>query len=540
MSPLITAGPVNLEAGWENYADGATPTNNPSNFNRRVYAGYPDAGSSNVELYWDYVQGANKATQFCLNISDGTMTQAYRVPAVPTAGTQKHRVDIKGLAINTSVTITIAAEFVAASGTVQKTAVSGWSFTPNYSTGSTLSATLVGSLDWAGGNTFENTSQYRTDTAPNGSFSNFSSPSIITNPNGSVDLVLQFQFTQNSMPATNFLVFYNATGAASQITDAAHSIDARSGTATYTVRILGINPTTYYSYAVAGYSVTKNGRSLTGLQAPGSWQNFRPAAAANYTGNIDSVAASTVKANAANGQTAFSETVQFRGDLPPTNAPTTTGSDISAQQLSNGSHQVTLNWNYTQGANIATHFAVFVKYGGGSISVSDPHFLVGANLRTIKLPTQLAPHTSYSFAIAALAVTKSGSTFNATLLGMLNSTLLNTDTVIGGKGLHIDVQPPYKFTIEADTDLLQPMVVKGSYDGGVDFYTDNGVFKPRIVVTAAYPPGAPSMDAREWIIFICTHATVSGIFFVYYDGTDRYYLGGNYVTNYFACGKNIF
>jgi len=99
--------------------------------------------------------------------------------------------------------------------------------------------------------------QFAANTAPNGTFSAFADPSIITNANGSVDLVLQFNYAQSTAIASNFLVFYNASGAASQLTDAAYSIDARPGTATYTVRILGINPTPNYSYAVAAYMITK-------------------------------------------------------------------------------------------------------------------------------------------------------------------------------------------------------------------------------------------------------------------------------------------
>jgi hypothetical protein len=111
----------------------------------------------------------------------------------------------------------------------------------------------------------------------------------------------------------------------------------------------------------------------------------------------------------------FSDTEQFQRGLPPTNHPT-----INTRSLcctSDGMGILTISWTYTQGINIATQFAVYVRYGGGTVSINDLHFDVNATTSAAQfsLPMQLSIGVRYTVGVAAFAVCRSDAIFNSTM-----------------------------------------------------------------------------------------------------------------------------
>jgi hypothetical protein len=312
--------------------------------------------------------------------------------------------------------------------------------------------------------------QYENNIAPNGTFGTMSVPSVTTRANASCDVVLTFQYTQGSYPASGFLVFFNLTGAASLITDPAWLVNIQSsaGTYTYTVIIAGVNPSTHYSCAVAAFSVCSNGRAISALQAPSSWQNFQPSAAPEYSGNINGVAATMVTAQAANGQTAFYDTDQYRNNYPPTNGFSSLGYTVISSFVNNTAI-LQVNFSYSQGARIATHYAIYVKYGGGTISISDPHYLVSAGVggSTFIFPMPIESDSTISFGIAALAVCKDGPAYNASLGSSLNQVMGNP--VLGKTSVTTYIE---------GTFLINTYTVLDIY-GKLDFNTHGGWLVPR-------------------------------------------------------------
>lgn len=109
------------------------------------------------------------------------------------------------------------------------------------------------------------------------------------------------------------------------------------------------------------------------------------------------------------GSADFSGSTQFLNNTPPDNA--TTNLAITSVINNTGDSIVTYTFDYTQGANIATHFALVFKIGGGTPSINDPSILVpsrGGSGQTYKL--QLPSGTTTSMAVIPVAVTKGGST----------------------------------------------------------------------------------------------------------------------------------
>jgi hypothetical protein len=132
----------------------------------RVIANFPDNQSAQVYLYCDYTQGANKISHFNLIISDGTATHVLRVRALTSMSAEKYVVVINRMPMNKSINVTLESEFIAATGTVRRNDGVLWSFTTDGNTGTSYTATNVGELDWAGGNVWFDTEQYRNNYPP--------------------------------------------------------------------------------------------------------------------------------------------------------------------------------------------------------------------------------------------------------------------------------------------------------------------------------------------------------------------------------------
>ncbi len=394
-----------------------------------------------------------------------------------------------------------------------------------------------------GKSAYDGTTQYRGNTAPNGTFSGHQAPSIVTNENGSVDLVLVFSFTQGTAPASNFLVFFNATGAASAATDAAYSIDARptAGAQQHVVRIQGVNPSTHYSYAVAAYTTTASGRAVSALSYVASWQNFQPATVSNYTGNLDGTVASTVKSGAANGQTAFTDTAQYRNNTAPSNAAT--GLSVTLTEFVGQVALAQFEFSYTQGTNKATHFAFYLKYGGATIVASDPHFLVSAGAgTTVKMPFCFPNRGIWRCAVGAVAVCKDGPQYHATINQTSDRPDVTTNVMgFNDQAVHLLGDPLYLGDLAS---RLIHLVGDTLVAAKLDLNTNSGIFIPREVDYGASAPasGGPSMTAGEKIVM---YATISGSrcrFDVHYDGTNKWYIGtaSSNPTGQVIAGMDIF
>lgn len=79
---------------------------------------------------------------------------------------------------------------------------------------------------------------------------------------------------------------------------------------------------------------------------------------------------STITANASNGATAFSDTIDFRVSGAPTNSPVIGA--ITASAAAVGTVDIKLTWTYTQGAIKADHFILYVLEGTTNPTTSSP------------------------------------------------------------------------------------------------------------------------------------------------------------------------
>jgi hypothetical protein len=267
--------------------------------------------------------------------------------------------------------------------------------------------------------------QYTHDRAPNGTFSSILTPAIAATADGGREVMLTFDYTQGSDIAQHFLVYYNTTGAAIAVTAAADEVDAVTGAHTYKVLFQGVSPSISMSFGIAAFANTKSGRSVAALQSPASWQNLSTATT-NYVGDLGALGPIRVRTTAT-GQQAFGDTLQYRTDTPPTNAPAGLGASADPASYSPLT-RTTITWTYTQGANIATHFGIIVKGGGGTPSLTDQYYLMEANKTSFDL--FLPPMALVSLGVFAMAVTKSGVTRNATITSFVNSTFLKLDLLI--------------------------------------------------------------------------------------------------------------
>lgn len=124
------------------------------------------------------------------------------------------------------------------------------------------------------------------------------------------------------------------------------------------------------------------------------------------TGNIAGTAASTVTSNASDGFDSFTDTVNFRIEVPPTNQPVIGSTSVSSSSV--GTVDVNLNWTYTQGSLKADYFILYHLEGTGTPTVSS--FLlatVDGDTRDIKV-SGVPMDKSYKIGIVAARNTSGG------------------------------------------------------------------------------------------------------------------------------------
>lgn len=207
--------------------------------------------------------------------------------------------------------------------------------------------------------------------------------STVLNADGSMDVTLQWSYAQGAIPADTLMLFWKSGGAplgAPAITDKGVLLTPNANTYSFH----GLDPAVNYRFGIAAARkpIGVLGYVAGTIQAPTAapdWADI--AAVGNYSGNVGGSPAATVVANAANGQTAFSGTVNYRSAGAPTNNPVPSAVNLALDN--DASMQVRIDWTYTHGALRADGFFAFSKAGASNPNFNTQdyaaaHFDVGA------------------------------------------------------------------------------------------------------------------------------------------------------------------
>lgn len=134
--------------------------------------------------------------------------------------------------------------------------------------------------------------------------------------------------------------------------------------------------------------------------------------AGNITGTVNGVAAATVTTNAANGNTAYSGTANYRTAGVPTNPPSP--GTVTVSQNTNGTMNIRIAWGqYTQGANKADFLILFWKSGPaanqGAVNLTDGSIAFNVNVTgTSYYDLEGVAPKYYSLGLAAARRTENG------------------------------------------------------------------------------------------------------------------------------------
>ncbi len=271
---------VAASSGWptnlQQYMNNTPPTNNPTAETPYVNSAYPDDTSTYVELYWTYLQGTNVADSFQLTITDGIAYHISKVPAYPNvvAGVA----DRYALVINRlpnftgkTLTTTIAAQFTAKAGVVYAgTIVLANALSLTADSGAQLTPVIVDALDWAGGEVWFGTDQYRNNIPPTNGISAFtlsSTPGAIY-ANQCVFTLSNLAYTQGTNIATHLAILLKDSGGTITLI-ADHVVTLLNLAALPSSFIIpySLNMHRSYTVALAAVALTKNGYSFNGTFA---------------------------------------------------------------------------------------------------------------------------------------------------------------------------------------------------------------------------------------------------------------------------------
>lgn len=264
----------------------------------------PD-GSRDIVLSWTYSQGAIPADGLGIFYVEGAGAVSVTDPVVVlTVGCTSYRF------VGVSQAFSYRAGMVAYRKTesgirrtaiVQPVSAPDWRVTgntPNITAlidGVTAASVVGGSAQ--GAITYQGTVNYRSAGAPSAN----PAPSGITltnNTNGSRDIRLDWSaYTQGAIKADMLVLFYKEGAAAVTINDAAIAMNVNETAGSYYI-FPGTDPAKSYRAGIAAARKTENGLELGAIIQPLAAPNWNPAAdTANYTANVDGVAAATLLAN---------------------------------------------------------------------------------------------------------------------------------------------------------------------------------------------------------------------------------------------------
>jgi len=250
-----------------------------------------------------------------------------------------------------------------------------------------------------------------------------------TNTDGSVNISFEWGFSGSgdAYDIDGFIVYIHQSSSSSSYTFGTSEQEEQVYYVTSSKRafiLKGIPADKYYTFGIQAYRIVDQDIDSSGvlsssiIQPSLSTENpYRPSAtvafAGDVTGTVDGTNASTVVANASNGATAYSETVNYRTTGAPTNNPTPTAIDVDTNK--DGSIDIKLSWGtYTQGDKKADMLMLFWKKGAssglGAPTVNDSciSFNVNTASSSFYIFEGLASEKYYSFGIASARRTENG------------------------------------------------------------------------------------------------------------------------------------
>lgn len=275
---------------------------------------------------------------------------------------------------------------------------------------------IVGSVTITGGQTYDDLEQYTSSDSPNGVITLNPVGTGTATSDGNVLVDLSFSYTQGTWLANNLLVYIREGGGTVVSTDKNYIISTTATSMRFSVK-----PNTTYSFGIQPIRTNKVGTVYGNITNSADITTIN----SNYTANINGTVASTVVSNASNGNTAFSGTVQYRGDVAPSNNGTL--GTVTTLATTDGNIVATIPYSYTQGTNKATHLLIYYKEGGGTVVNTNPSIIVSAtssgNITLNLKPSTSATPMLYSFGIQAIATTVSGYVGYATIASSSNYTM---------------------------------------------------------------------------------------------------------------------
>ena len=215
------------------------------------------------------------------------------------------------------------------------------------------------------------TTNYRNDVAPTNAVSSASSPTVVNNNDGSRDITLTWTYTDGTVPADGFIIFYREGTGTVLSTDAGIQLPATARS----FRFQGVHQGTAYRAGIAAFRRTEAGLRITSIYQPTSAPDWRVSAATtNITANINGVDTSTLTSQAAAGS-AIQQALEANGSVILTGqlVPTNTGA-IKAG---------TITWNSTTGALTGGTGIAVTKWG-----------IIGANAGTATFTIETSTGTA--------------------------------------------------------------------------------------------------------------------------------------------------
>ena len=191
------------------------------------------------------------------------------------------------------------------------------------------------------------------------------------------------------------------------------------------------------------------------------------------------------------GGNVWYDTAQYRNDYPPTNAP---NSGLTLSTISLGANQRILQLNnigYSQGDLIATHIAIFIRYAGGSISITTDAIITLMNLSSLPssyiIPFVLIGTSDYTLGVAACALTKSGYSFNGTVREIGTSAFST-----------LYIKPTSAIDIELEAGTAKDIIVRDNLllDSGIVIKVNGTQVLTGQQATISDPSGGGTQDAE--------------------------------------------
>ncbi|TVY09986.1 phage tail spike protein [Paenibacillus cremeus] len=185
--------------------------------------------------------------------------------------------------------------------------------------------------------------------------------SVTTNPDSSVDITINWTYTESSTsPINGFGIAVYANTSSTTHTPSLSDTIYYADKSTTNFTIYGANPTTYYTFGIFAYrivdtSINSGGiirSTITIINSGGT--AYQPATSANFTGSVNGVGASVVS----NATTNFNNRNDRMADIPAT----ATGLTLANNLNTDGSADIVFSWAFsgTDNAHNIDGFQVYV------------------------------------------------------------------------------------------------------------------------------------------------------------------------------------